>query len=299
MDRRTTLYRLSALSMLPLISRNMLEDKMTTRPIPSSGEALPIVGLGTWQTFDISPNSGDAAPLKEVLRTLIKHGGSVVDSSPMYGQSEDATGALSTEVGVNNKLFIATKVWTTGKENGIRQMKTSMSLLRRSKIDLMQVHNLTDWQTHLTTLREWKDQGKLRYIGITHYTESAYTQIERILKTEPIDFLQINYSMRSRKAEERLFPLAEEKKVAILINRPFEEGALLQAVKGKQLPSWAAEIDCASWGQFFLKYMLSHPAVNCVIPGTTKAHHMADNAMAGFGRLPDANFRQRMLSVVG
>lgn len=297
MDRRTTLYRLSALSLLPCFSnKSNFADKMMTRPIPSSGESLPVVGLGTWQTFDVNPTSAEADPLKEVLTTLLKHGGAVVDSSPMYGQSEEATGTLSKGLGINDKLFIATKVWTTGKEDGIRQMTKSLKLLQRSKIDLMQVHNLTDWRTHLPTLRQWKEQGKLRYIGITHYTQSAYSQIEEILNKEPIDFLQINYSILSRKAEERLLPLAREKKTAVLINRPFEEGALFQRVKGKQLPAWASEIDCASWGQFFLKFIISHPAVNCVIPGTSKPHHMADNAKAGFGRLPDEAFRRRMVS---
>lgn len=268
------------------------------RSIPSSGEKLPVVGLGTWQTFDVGNSADEREPLKKVLQTLIEKGGTVVDSSPMYGTSEDVVGDLSTELSLNAKLFIATKVWITGKENGIRQMNESFAKLKRKQIDLMQVHNLKDWSLHLPTLQEWKDQKKIRYTGITHYTESAYDSVEQVLKNNPVDFLQINYSMLSRKAEERLFPLAQEKKVAVLVNQPFEEGALFQRVKGKQLPEWAKEFECASWGQFFLKFILSHPAVTCVIPGTSKPHHMADNLMAGYGKLPDQKQRQQMIRLI-
>jgi aryl-alcohol dehydrogenase-like predicted oxidoreductase len=177
-------------------------------------------------------------------------------------------------------------------------MTDSFLLLRRKQIDLMQIHNLLDWQTHLKTLRDWKEQGKIRYTGITHYTESAYNQIEQIIKSNPVDFLQINYSILSRKAEERLFPLAQERKIGVLINRPFEEGILFSRIKGKPLPDWASEFDCSSWGQFFLKFIVSHPAVTCVIPGTSKPHHMLDNCKAGFGRLPDDGMRKRMIREV-
>ena len=265
----------------------------------STGEAIPVVGLGTWQTFDVGNQPDALNPLKEVLQTLIDKGGKVVDSSPMYGRSEKVVGDLSTELNLHKKLFIATKVWTSGKDQGIKQMNESFHLLKRSQIDLMQIHNLEDWQTHLKTLRDWKDQQKVRYIGITHYTESAYSSIESILKNHPIDFLQINYNLASRKAEERLLPLAQEKKVSVLINRPFEEGALFNRVKGKELPAWAKEFDCNSWGQFFLKFILSHPAVTCVIPGTSKPHHMADNAMAGIGRFPDKTHRSKMVELLG
>lgn len=264
----------------------------------STGEKIPVVGLGTWQTFDVRPTPESLNPLKEVLKTLNDKGGKVVDSSPMYGRSEKVVGDLSTELNLNKELFIATKVWTSGKDQGIKQMTESMRLLKRTQIDLMQIHNLVDWQTHLKTLRDWKEQNKIRYIGITHYTESAYGQVEQILKNNPIDFLQINYSLLSRKAEERLFPLAQKKKVSVLINRPFEEGALFNRVKGKSLPDWAKEFDCTSWGQFFLKFILAHPAVTCVIPGTSRPQHMLDNAMAGYGRLPDSTHRKKMIELV-
>lgn len=264
------------------------------RAIPSSNEKIPAVGLGTWQTFDAGEGESERAPLRSVLETLVENGGSVIDSSPMYGNSERVVGDLSTDLKINGQLFIATKVWTRGKEAGIQQMNNSFSLLKRRKIDLMQIHNLVDWEVHYKTLRQWKDDGKIRYIGITHYTEGAYGSIEQILKTTSIDFLQINYSMQSRKAEERLFPLAQEKKVAVIINQPFEEGALFSRVKGKTLPEWAKDFDCNSWGQFFLKFILAQPAVTCVIPGTSKAHHMLDNLQAAYGKLPSESHLLQM-----
>jgi diketogulonate reductase-like aldo/keto reductase len=263
-----------------------MEADILKRAIPASDEKIPAVGLGTWQTFDAGEGEAERAPLKLVLKTLVENGGRVVDSSPMYGNSERVVGDLSTDLKINSQLFVATKVWTRGKEAGIQQMNNSFALLKRKKIDLMQIHNLVDWEVHYKTLRQWKDEGKIRYVGITHYTEGAYGSIEQILKTTPIDFLQINYSMLSRKAEERLFPLAQEKKVAVIINQPFEEGALFSRVKGKTLPEWAKEFDCNSWGQFFLKFILAQPAVTCVIPGTSKAHHMLDNLHAAYGKLP-------------
>jgi diketogulonate reductase-like aldo/keto reductase len=275
-----------------------MNDTILKRSIPSSGEKLPVVGLGTWQTFDVGESESERTPLKSVLKTLIEKGGSVVDSSPMYGSSEEVVGDLSTEIGLNDKLFIATKVWTSGEADGIQQMNNSFSLLRRKKIDLMQIHNLVDWQTHIKTLRKWKDEGRIRYLGVTHYTESAYSTLEQILKTTQLDFLQINYSLLSRKAEERLFPLAQEKKVAVIINQPFEEGALFGRVKGKSLPAWAKEFDCNSWGQFFLKFILSNDAVTCVIPGTSKPHHMLDNLGAGFGKLPTVEHRKQMIELI-
>ncbi|HKZ37228.1 MAG TPA: aldo/keto reductase [Chryseolinea sp.] len=299
MDRRYFLQTLSALGLAPLTSGGIfMIDTISKRSIPSTLEKLPAVGLGTWQTFDVGQNERERTPLKAVLQTLIEKGGTVVDSSPMYGNSEKVVGDLSTELGLNNKLFIATKVWTRGEQEGIKQMNNSFALLQRQKIDLMQIHNLVDWQTHLKTLREWKEQGKIRYIGITHYTESAYASIEEILKTTSVDFLQINYSMLSRRAEERLFPLAQEKKVAIIINQPFEEGALFNRVKGKTVPEWAKEFDCNSWGQFFLKFILAQAAVTCVIPGTSKPHHMLDNLGAAFGKLPTEKHRDQMLKLM-
>lgn len=292
------MQQLSALAAIPLLPDfSFLQNAMIKRTT-STGEQIPVVGVGTWQTFDVGDSSAATNPLKEVLTTLLEKGGSVVDSSPMYGRSEKVVGDLSTELKINDKLFIATKVWITGKNQGIKQMNESLRLLGRKQLDLMQIHNLVDWRTHLATLRDWKAQQKIRYIGITHYTESAYDQVEQIIKQEPIDFVQINYSLLSRKAEARLLPLAREKKISVLINRPFEEGALFNRVRGKNLPDWANEFDCASWGQFFLKFILSHPAVTCVIPGTSKPHHMADNALAGFGKLPDENHRKKMIALL-
>ena len=299
MDRRTCLHSLSALGLLPLASGWMpMEDSVVRRAIPTSNEKIPAVGLGTWQTFDVDESDAERSPLRSVLKTLVEKGGSVVDSSPMYGNSERVVGELSTDLHLNDKLFIATKVWTSGEAAGIKQMNNSFSLLKRQKIDLMQIHNLVDWETHIKTLRTWKDEGKIRYIGITHYTESAFERIEQILKTTPLDFLQIKYSLLSRKAEERLFPLAQEKKVAVIINQPFEEGDLFSRVKGKTLPVWAGEFDCKSWAQFFLKFILMQPAVTCVIPGTSKPHHMLDNLQAGMGKLPTESHRARMISAV-
>ena len=300
MNRRTYLHSLSALGFLPFMGNLLnMDAPVLRRPIPSSNEKILAVGLGTWQTFDAGDNEKERAPLKEVLKTLVEKGGTVVDSSPMYGSSERVVGDLSTELGLNDKLFIATKVWTTGKEAGIRQMNNSFALLKRKTIDLMQIHNLVDWQTHINTLRSWKEEGKIRYVGVTHYTEGAYASIAQILKTTPLDFLQINYSLLSRKAEDELFPLAMEKKVAVIINQPFEEGELFSRVKGKPLPPWTKEFDCNSWGQFFLKFILAQPAVTCVIPGTSKPHHMLDNLVAGFGKLPSRKHLRQMIDLVG
>lgn len=268
---------------------------MITRPIPRSGEALPIVGLGTWQTFDVGPDASQRAPLREVLQTLVARGGKVVDSSPMYGESERVSGDLAAELDLRDKLFLATKVWTSGREAGIRQMEQSIRLMRAKRMDLMQIHNLLDYETHTRTLREWKSAGRVRYIGITHYTRSAFRELERLVATRQYDFVQFNFSMAERDAEERLLPACAESGTAVLINRPFAEGSLFRHVKGKSLPPWAAELDCASWGQFFLKWIVGHPAVNCVIPATRRREHMEDNAGAGAGKLPDAAIRRRML----
>ena len=299
MDRRTHLHYLAALGLLPFPSSfAAMVDTIRKRPIPSTNEQLPVVGLGTWQTFDAGDSAGERDPLKEVLKNLVAQGGKIVDSSPMYGRSEKVVGDLSTELKLNDKLFIATKVWTSGKENGIEQMNESFSKMQRKQIDLMQIHNLVDWQTHLKTLREWKEEKKIRYIGITHYAESAYSTIEQILNSNALDFLQINYSLANRKAAERLFPLAQEKKVAVIINRPFHEGMLFKYVQGKKLPEFAKEFDCKSWAQFFLKFILAQPAVNCAIPGTSNPEHMIDNLGAAFGKLPDEKQQQRMIKVI-
>lgn len=268
---------------------------MLKRPIPRSGEPLPVVGLGTWQTFDVGPNAPERAELKEVLRLLVEQGASVVDSSPMYGQAERVVGDLAADLGIHPRLFLATKVWTSGREAGIRQMENSLRLLRTTRIDLMQVHNLLDLATHVKTLREWKTAGRIRYLGITHYYEGAYRDLERLVKTREYDFVQFNYSMAEREAEDRLLPASAESGTAVIVNRPFAQASLFGRVKGKPLPPWAADFDCTSWAQFFLKYLLGHPAVTCVIPGTRRTAHLRDNLQAGMGRLPDAAARKRMV----
>ena len=270
------------------------KNTMLKRVIPVSGELLPVVGLGTWQTFDVGPSPVSRRDVKEVLRLFAEKGGTLIDSSPMYGKSEEVVGDLSKELGLQKKLFMATKVWTQGEQAGIRQMQTSIREMQAQPLDLMQIHNLVDWQTHIKTLRRWKEEKKLRYLGITHYTVSAYPDLERILKTEPVDFVQLNYNISTREAANRLLPLAADKGVAVIVNRPFESGALFSAVKNKPLPNWAVDFDVESWGQFFLKYILSHPAITCVIPATAKPHHLTDNMQAGYGRLPNGATRLKM-----
>jgi aryl-alcohol dehydrogenase-like predicted oxidoreductase len=259
---------------------------------------LPVIGMGTWQTFDVGRFEAERAPLREVLREFAKRGGKVVDSSPMYGRSETVLGELAAALRLHEQLFLATKVWTRGRHGGIRQMEESFRRLRAERLDLMQVHNLLDWRTHLVTLRRWKEEGRIRYIGVTHYTESAYDELARLLETEEMDFVQLNYSIAEREAERRLLPLAAERRLGVLVNRPFAEGALFRKVRGKPLPPWAGEAGCASWAQFFLKFIVSHPAVTCAIPATSKLEHLVDNMQAGQGALPDAAMRERMARAV-
>ncbi|WP_300319199.1 aldo/keto reductase [Accumulibacter sp.] len=265
---------------------------MLRRRIPSSGELIAAVGLGTYQTFDVADAASPA--LAEVLERFVALDGQVVDSSPMYGRSESVLGDLSARLGLRDRLFLATKVWTSGRADGIRQMETSLTRLRTRRLELLQVHNLLDWRVQLPTLREWQHQGRIRYLGVTHYHEGAYGEVESVLQAERPDFLQINYSMAERDAEVRLLPLARDLGIAVIINRPFAKASLFSRVRGQPLPVWAADFDCASWAQFFLKFILAEPAVSCVIPATGKLAHLEDNLAAGRGRLPDARQRQRM-----
>jgi diketogulonate reductase-like aldo/keto reductase len=267
---------------------------MLKRPIPRSNEMLPVVGLGTYQAFAVGSGNAERDPLREVLRQFVAHGGSLVDSSPMYGPSEGVVGDLASELGLTDKLFMATKVWTTGRASGLRQMEDSFRLMKVKRMDLMQIHNLQDLKTHARTLKEWKSAGKIRYAGITHYHSGAYDELERLLKTKEFDFVQFNYSIAEREAENSLLPIARETGTAVIINRPFAQASLFSRVRGKEVPAWAGEFDCKSWGQFFLKYILGHPAVTCVIPATSKPHHLVDNMTAGVGRLPDTAMRKRM-----
>ena len=272
---------------------------MLSRPIPSSGEALPVIGVGTWQTFDAGNDSAARAPLREVLKALAAAGGRIIDSSPMYGSSESVAGDLVHELGLRERLFIATKVWTSGRADGIRQMEESFRRLRVERMDLMQVHNLVDVETQTKSILNLKTQGRVRYMGITHYSSSAYGEVERWLKTRQYDFLQINYSLAEREAEKRLLPLAQEVKCAVLVNRPFAGSALFRRTKGKPLPPWAAELGIASWAQYFLKWIVSHPAVSCAIPGTGRPEHMLDNLAGGRDPLPDEAARRRMQAHLG
>ena len=270
------------------------KEKMHTRKVPSSGEALPVIGVGTWRTFDVGTGAKERAPLAEVLKTLFAAGGSVIDSSPMYGASEGVVGDLLAQMNAHDEAFLATKVWTQGRDAGIRQMQDSMRLLKDERLDLMQIHNLVDWRVHLATLRAWKSEGRIRYLGITHYTPGAHDQLEAVMRAEKIDFVQLNYAIDDRAAEKRLLPLAADRGIAVLVNQPFGGGGLIRSLRDKPLPDWAKEIDCTSWAQALLKFCLGHPAVTCVIPGTSRPEHMADNARAGIGKIPDAALRARM-----
>jgi diketogulonate reductase-like aldo/keto reductase len=263
---------------------------MHTRAIPATGEPLPVIGCGTWLGFDRAPGSAAFGELQGVLAAVFGAGGRVVDSSPMYGKAEAAVGELLSRDAARAQAFVATKVWTTGRAAGIRQMEQSLALLRRERIDLMQVHNLVDWSTQLATLREWQAAARVRYIGITHYTESAYAEVEQVLRRERLDFLQINYSVQEREAARRLLPLAQERGVAVLVNRPLGGGGLLRRLAARPLPAWAREIGCSSWSQVLLKFALSEPAVTCAIPGSGSAAHMAQNVLAGSGVLPEPAF---------
>ena len=271
-------------------------EPIGTRPIPASGEPLPVVGVGTWRTFDVGGSDEARAPVREVLRLLFEAGGRIIDSSPMYGRSEGVVGDLLAELGARDSAFLATKVWTTGEAQGKAQMKTSLERFRSDRIELMQIHNLVDWRTHLPVLRDWKAAGTLRYVGITHYTNAALDDLAAVIEAEPIDFVQCAYSVGVRAAERRLLPLAAERGVAVIVNRPYEGGSLFGKAKGGTVPDWAADFEAESWGQIFLKFILAHPAVTCVIPGTGKPHHMRDNLGAGRGPLPDADLRKRIVA---
>jgi len=295
-DRRRALAVIAGAPTVLAMTRARSQSRaaMRTRPIPASGEPLPVVGLGTWQSFDVGDDSGARGPLREVLSLFAAAGARVVDSSPMYGTSESVVGDLAAELGIRNRLFLATKVWTHGRDQGVRQMERSLRRLRADRIDLMQVHNLADVGTHERTLAEWKQAGRVRYVGITHYAAFAYGEVEARLRGGSWDFLQINYSLDERESERRLLPLALEKGVAVVANRPFAAGGMFRRTRGKPLPAWASEIGIRSWAQYFLKWILGHPAITCAIPGTARPEHMRDNLGAGTGELPDPALRRRM-----
>ena len=272
---------------------------MLKRPIPSSGEMIPVIGLGTWQTFDVGTSAAAREPLGQVLEALFGGGGSLIDSSPMYGKSEGVVGDLLAERGARNRAFVATKVWTRGRQEGIAQMARSMDLLKTQPLDLMQIHNLLDWQTHLATLRDWKASGRVRYIGVTHYSTSAHADLAAVMRNEPLDFVQFNYALDDRAAEQTLLPLAAERGIAVLINRPFGEGALIRRLSHQLLPDFAGEIGCTSWAELALKYLIANEAVTCIIPATRQPGHMKSNARAGWRPLPDAEMRRRIVTAAG
>ncbi|HKR37282.1 MAG TPA: aldo/keto reductase [Steroidobacteraceae bacterium] len=269
---------------------------MLRRKIPSAadGESVPVIGMGTWNTFDVGGGAQEREPLKRVLQVFYAAGARLIDSSPMYGNAEKVTGDLVQQLGKQSGTFYATKVWTSGRDKGLAQIEHSMRALKTPRLDLLQIHNLLDWRTHAASLRQLKSEGKVRYAGITHYTVGAHDEIESVLRAAPFEFAQFNYSIGTRAAEERLLPYCQERGIGVLINRPFEEGALFTRVRNRKLPGYAKEIGCTSWAQLFLKFIVSHPAVTCVIPATSRAEHMQDNLQAGFGPVPDAALRERM-----
>lgn len=273
------------------------QPRVMKRAIPKTGESIAAVGLGTWQVFDVARDKAARAEAREALKAFADLGGEAIDSSPMYGSSESVAGDLAADLGLHQRLFIATKVWTRGREEGIQQMRESMRRLRvdlKGSLDLMQVHNLVDTDAHLATLRAWKKEGRVRYLGITHYHAGAHAELERLVRRRDLDFVQINYSLAEPEAERRLLDAAADSGTAVIINRPFAEGAMFARVKGKPLPAWAADFGCESWAQLFLKWILSHRAVTCAIPGTRNPRHVADNLGAARGPLPDAAMRKRI-----
>lgn len=272
---------------------------MERRTIPSTKEPLPVVGCGTWRTFDVGGDAAGLDRLADVLRVLFAAGGSVLDSSPMYGSSEAVAGTLLTRLHAHDKAFVATKVWTEGREAGIAQMEESMRRFQQPRIDLMQVHNLLDWRTQLATLRDWKARGRIRHIGITHYTSSAFAEVEAVMRSEKPDFVQIDYSADDRAAEARILPLAADLGIAVIVNQPFGGGGLLARMSHTTLPPWAADIGCTSWAQVLLKFVLANPSVTVVIPGTGRPDYMAENARAGLGEYPDSAIRQQIVMAVG
>ncbi len=298
MFSRRDFIALSSLSFLPTLSNaSMLNESMLKRVIPSSGEEMPVIGLGTSRVFDIEPSKNELNVREKILDIFYENGGRLIDTSPMYGMSEEIIGITAKKYIEKNRFFLATKVWTEGRENGMRQIEESFQKMRTDKISLIQVHNLLDWKTQIKTLRSLKDEGRIDYIGITHYKSNAFDEMIKIMKAEKVDFAQFNYSMGEREAEQKILPFCKDNGIATLINRPFMRGRLFREAQEKKLPSWVTDYDIDSWGQFFLKYIISHDAVTNIIPATSKPKNMLDNARAGMGRMLDEKAKKRMLEV--
>ena len=298
MFSRRDFIALSSLSFLPTLSNaSMLNESMLKRVIPSSGEEMPVIGLGTSRVFDIEPSKNELNVREKILDIFYENGGRLIDTSPMYGMSEEIIGITAKKYIEKNRFFLATKVWTEGRENGMRQIEESFQKMRADKISLIQVHNLLDWKTQIKTLRSLKDEGRIDYIGITHYKSNAFDEMIKIMKAEKVDFAQFNYSMGEREAEQKILPFCKDNGIATLINRPFMRGRLFRETQKKKLPSWVSDYDIDSWGQFFLKYIISHDAVTNIIPATSKPKNMLDNARAGMGRMLDEKAKKRMLEV--
>lgn len=295
-NKRDTIKATIAAAALPLLVWSGATG-MIKRMIPSGEELLPVIGLGTYSVFDVNSTAEELAPRERIVDLMIEMGANLIDSSPMYGRSEKVVGDIVSKNVRRARLFLATKVWTDGKAAGERQMQASSDLMHADVIDLMQVHNLRDLDVHMGSIREWQQDGRIRYSGMTDYRESALDELEAAMRRYKPQFIQINYSLGESAADERLLPLAQELGIAVLVNRPFMNGALFRAVRGRSLPDWAAPF-AASWGQFFLKFIVSHPAVTCVIPATSKPEHMQDNLGAGFGELPSKDTRRKMIEFV-
>ena len=298
MLNRRDFIALSSLSFLPKLSiASALNQSMLKRVIPSSGEEMPVIGLGTSRVFDIEPSKNELNVREQILDIFYENGGRLIDTSPMYGMSEEIIGMTAKKFIEKDRFFLATKVWTEGRENGIRQIEESFQKMRADKISLIQVHNLLDWKTQIKTLRSLKDEGRIDYIGITHYKSNAFDEMIKIMNAEKVDFAQFNYSMGEREAEQKILPFCKENGIATLINRPFMRGRLFRETRKKKLPSWVSDYDIDSWGQFFLKYIISNDAVTNVIPATSKTKNMLDNARAGMGKMLDEKAKKRMLGV--
>jgi diketogulonate reductase-like aldo/keto reductase len=294
MKRRQFIYSLANLLLIKELLANQ-QNAILQRAIPSTGEKLPVVGLGTWRVFDVGGNEAERKIRSQVLDNLVRLGGKIIDTSPMYGSSQAVVGDLSNDLKTRSSLFFANKVWTTGRESGIEQMNDSFAKMKTKVIDLMQVHNLVDVKTHLRTLTAMKEEGKIRYIGITHYLQSAYPQLISLIKSEKIDFVHFNYNIANREAENVLLPLASDKGLAVITNRPFDEGGLFETLKHKKLPDWAKEEGMNSWASFLLKFVISHPHVTYTIPATTNPLHLIENLQSASSPLPDASLRRKMV----